>query len=86
MAPSVWTPSITVRVPFGSTQVRRNALLTAAGVPLDDDGEATRGFLHERGPSRFGGDSICRWFSTDGAESAPATTAARHVPAPQGLR
>lgn len=78
---------ITVRIPFGTREQGRIALLEAAGVPVDAGGELARGFLHERAPLRFGADSICRWFDTDGTELMPAMpsmasmTAADHSPA-----
>ena len=62
---------ITVRIPFGTRDQGRIALLQAAGIPVDAGGELARGFLHERAPLRFGADSICRWFDTDGTELMP---------------
>jgi hypothetical protein len=62
---------ITVRIPFGTREQGRIALLQAAGIPVDAGGELARGFLHERAPLRFGADSICRWFDTDGTELIP---------------
>jgi hypothetical protein len=75
---------ITVRIPFGTREQERIALLQAAGIPVDAGGELARGFMHEREPFRFGADSICRWFETDGTDLMPAmppmatTTAADH--------
>lgn len=66
---------ITVRVPFGTKEQGRIALLQAAGIPVDADGELARGFLHEREPFRLGADSICRWFDTDGTDLVPAMPA-----------
>lgn len=62
-------PDITVRIPFGTTESERVALLCAAGVPLDAQGDAACGFLHERTPLRFGGDTICRWLCAGDAVS-----------------
>jgi len=69
---------ITVRIPFGTREQGRIALLQAAGIPVDAGGELARGFLHERAPLRFGADSICRWFDTDGTDLMPAMAAADH--------
>jgi hypothetical protein len=66
------TADITVRIPFGSTDPVRIALLHAAGIPLDSRGEAAWGFLHERRPRKFGDDSIWRWVDTDRAAPLPA--------------
>lgn len=55
---------ITVRIAFWTTEAERIALLQAAGIPLHASGEAVRGFLFERTPGKFGGDSIYRWFDT----------------------
>ncbi|MET3493358.1 hypothetical protein [Variovorax boronicumulans] len=84
MQPHYWTPDITVRIPFGSTELRRTAMLLAAGVPLDSSGEPARGFLHERKPVRIGGDSIFRWFDTGSAGLAPSTAAPERISAAQG--
>ncbi|WP_295985382.1 hypothetical protein [uncultured Variovorax sp.] len=61
---------ITVRIPFGTTEPGRIALLQAAGIPVSLSGEVARGFLYERQPRRLGADSICRWFDT--GDVAPA--------------
>lgn len=74
MSRHFWTANITVRLPFGASEPARTALLQAAGVPLDSSGEAAWGFLHERGPCKFGADSICRWFDTGSAASLPVMT------------
>ena len=66
---------ITVRIPFGTREQGRVALLQAAGIPVDAGGELARGFLHERAPLRFGADSICRWFDTDGTDLIPVMPA-----------
>jgi len=61
---------ITVRIPFGTTEPGRIALLQAAGIPVNLSGEIARGFLHERQPWKHGSDSICRWFDSDDVASA----------------
>ncbi|WP_176656555.1 hypothetical protein [Variovorax sp. SG533] len=75
------TADITVRVPFGSTDPVRIALLHAAGVPLNSSGDAAWGFLHERRPCKFGDDSIWRWFDTGSASPLPAMQQADGAPA-----
>lgn len=61
---------ITVRIPSGTTEPGRIALLQEAGIPVNLSGEVARGFLYERQPRKLGADSICRWFDT--GEVAPA--------------
>lgn len=73
-------PDITVRIPFGTTESERTALLRAAGVPLDAHGDIAGGFLHERGPLRFGGDTICRWLCT--GDASPTRPLADEEPGP----
>ncbi|BEP55531.1 hypothetical protein GmRootV118_27750 [Variovorax sp. V118] len=85
MARSYRMPDIAVRIPFGTTEPGRIALLRSAGIPLDARGHLLRGFLHERGPARFGADSTCRWFDTAGTASASAAAAPGPVSATQGL-
>ncbi|WP_137860586.1 hypothetical protein [Variovorax sp. 3P27G3] len=72
MARHFRTPDITVRIPFGTTEPERIALLRAAGVPLDARGDIARGFMHERRPYRFGADTICHWIGT--GDATPGAT------------
>lgn len=69
LARRVRLADITVRIASGTTEAERIALLQAAGIPLDASGEALRGYLFERTPGKFGGDSIYRWFDTAHAAS-----------------
>lgn len=56
---------ITVQVPFEATDDDRICLLRASGVPLDEAGEITRGFLFERTSHRPDCCTILRWFDED---------------------
>ncbi|MFH0129672.1 hypothetical protein ACGLHS_05640 [Variovorax sp. VaC1] len=53
---------ITVQVPFGATEEARVGLLRAAGVPLDEAGEVSRGFLFECASRKLECDTVLRWF------------------------
>ncbi|MBS79736.1 MULTISPECIES: hypothetical protein [unclassified Variovorax] len=80
MVRSFRTPDITIRVPFGTTEPERIALLQAAGIPLDAGGELAGGFLYERRPGRFGDGSIFRWLDASGDAAGPVAAASGHAP------
>lgn len=61
--PSLHSASITLKLPFDMSASQEVAALRAAGIPVDDLGNAVSGFLFVRFSDGWRGDSnIYRWF------------------------
>lgn len=63
--PSLHSASITLKLPFDMSAEQEVAALRAAGIPVDDLGNALSGFLFVRFSDGWRGDTnIYRWFPT----------------------
>ncbi len=69
--PSLHSASITLKLPFDMSASQEVAALRAAGIPVDDLGNAMSGFLFVRFSDGWRGDSnIFRWFPSPIERSA----------------
>ncbi|WP_447773414.1 hypothetical protein [Variovorax boronicumulans] len=69
--PSLHSASITLKLPFDMSAAQEVAALRAAGIPVDDLGNAVSGFLFVRFSDGWRGDTnIYRWFPTPIERSA----------------
>ncbi|WP_390345776.1 hypothetical protein ACFJIS_00605 [Variovorax boronicumulans] len=80
--PSLHSASITLKLPFDMSAAQEVAALRAAGIPVDDLGNAMSGFLFVRFSNGWRSDSnIFRWFPAPIERSA--NEARLHVTQPR---
>lgn len=69
--PSLHSASVTLKLPFDMSASQEVAALRAAGIPVDDLGNAVSGFLFVRFSDGWRGDSnVYRWFPSPIERSA----------------
>jgi hypothetical protein len=63
-------PTTTLKLPYETSPDAELSALRAAGIPVNDFGVATTGFLHVR-TTRDYRSRIFRWFDNTGSEGPP---------------